>query len=53
VAEAIRINTQARLRSLKVCFLALTGLALLAIFPAAGLPGGSTNAPMRLKENSS
>jgi MFS family permease len=53
VAEAIRINTQARLRSLKVCFLALTGLALLAIFPAAGLSGGSANRPMRLKENSS
>ena len=32
---------------------AAKGLALLAIFPAAGLPGGSANRPMRLKENSS
>jgi MFS family permease len=41
IAEAVRINTQARRRSLRICFLALTGLALLAIFPAGGLPGYS------------
>jgi Na+/melibiose symporter-like transporter len=38
VAEALRINTEARLRSLKICFLVTTGLALVAIFPAGGLP---------------
>jgi MFS family permease len=38
VAEALRINTEARLRSLKICFLVMTGLALLAIVPAGGLP---------------
>jgi hypothetical protein len=32
--EALSINTQARLRSLKVCLLAMAGLALMAIFPA-------------------
>jgi MFS family permease len=41
VAEAMRINTQARLWSLKVCLLVLTGLALVAIFPAGALPGHS------------
>ena len=39
VDEAVRINTEARLRSLRICLFALTGLALLAIFPAGGLPG--------------
>lgn len=38
VAEAVRINTQARLRSLRICLVALTGLAVLAIFPSGGLP---------------
>jgi hypothetical protein len=38
VAEALSINTDARLRSLKICLLAMTGLALMAIFPAGGLP---------------
>ncbi len=38
VAEAVRINTQGRLRSLKICLIALTSLALLAIFPAGALP---------------
>jgi hypothetical protein len=37
--EAVRINTQARLRSLRICLLVLTGLALTAIFPAGALPG--------------
>src|SRR5215510_523812 len=39
VAEAVHINTQARLRSLTICLIALTGLALVAIFPAGALPG--------------
>lgn len=39
VTEAVRINTEARLLSLKVSFFALAGLALLAYFPAGGLPG--------------
>jgi hypothetical protein len=39
VAEAVSLNTRARLRSLRICLLALTGLALLAIFPSGRLPG--------------
>jgi hypothetical protein len=38
VTEAVRINTEGRSRALKICFLALTGLALVAIFPAGRLP---------------
>jgi MFS family permease len=38
VSEAARINTEARLLALKVSFFTLAGLALLAIFPAGGLP---------------
>ncbi len=38
VTEAVRINTEGRSRALRICFLALTGLALVAIFPAGGLP---------------
>jgi Na+/melibiose symporter-like transporter len=38
VAEAVAINTDARLRALKASFLILAGFALLAIFPALGLP---------------
>jgi MFS family permease len=38
LAEAVRINTEARLRSLKVCFFVLAGLALLALVPSASLP---------------
>ncbi|HEX6997475.1 MAG TPA: MFS transporter [Gammaproteobacteria bacterium] len=39
VAEAARINTDARLLALKVTFYGLAGLALLAYFPAGALPG--------------
>lgn len=39
VDEAVRINTEARLLALKVTLFALAGLALLAFFPAGGLPG--------------
>ena len=39
VDEAVRINTEARLRALKLAFLVLAGVALLAIIPAGGLPG--------------
>ncbi|MBO0738938.1 MAG: MFS transporter [Alphaproteobacteria bacterium] len=38
ITEAARINAQARLRSLRICLLALTGVALLAIFPTGALP---------------
>jgi MFS family permease len=38
VSEAVRINTEGRSHALRICFLALTGLALIAIFPAGGLP---------------
>lgn len=38
VIEAVQINTEARLRALKASFLILAGIALLAIFPALGLP---------------
>ena len=39
VTEAVRINTEGRSRALRICFLVLTGLALVAIFPAGDLPG--------------
>jgi MFS family permease len=38
VSEAVRINTETRLLALKVSFFTLAGLALLAFFPAGGLP---------------
>ncbi len=38
VAQAVEINETARLRSLRASFLILGALALLAIFPAMGLP---------------
>lgn len=38
VADAVRINEVARLRALRASFLILAALALLAIFPAMGLP---------------
>ena len=38
VAEAIRINTEARLRALKIGLLIMAGLALIAIIPAGRLP---------------
>ena len=37
-AEAVNINESARLNALKASFLILAGFALLAIFPAMGLP---------------
>jgi hypothetical protein len=52
VSEAERTNTEARLLALKVSFFTLSGLALLAFFPAGGLPSyirgevpGTTRAP--------
>ena len=39
VREAVRINTQARLQALKMSFLVLAGMALLAIVPSGMLPG--------------
>jgi MFS family permease len=38
VAEAVRINTDSRLLALKASFIILAAIALLAIFPAYGLP---------------
>jgi MFS family permease len=38
VAEAVRINEEARLQALKASFLILAAIALLAIVPARGLP---------------
>jgi hypothetical protein len=36
--EAVRINTEARLHALKVCFFVLSGLALIGVIPSASLP---------------
>jgi hypothetical protein len=41
VDEAVEINTRSRLLALKVTFIALAGLSLLAWFPAGGLPHGA------------
>ncbi|HWV40540.1 MFS transporter [Pseudorhodoplanes sp.] len=38
VAEAVRVNTESRLRALKIALLILAGLAMLAIIPASRLP---------------
>jgi predicted MFS family arabinose efflux permease len=39
IAEAVRVNTEARLRALKIGFLVMAGLALVSIIPAGRLPG--------------
>jgi predicted MFS family arabinose efflux permease len=39
VAEAVRVNTEARLRALKFGLLIMAGIAFLAIIPAGRLPG--------------
>jgi predicted MFS family arabinose efflux permease len=38
VAEAVRINTAVRLRSLKICLFTLAVIALFALLPSAALP---------------
>jgi MFS family permease len=38
VVEAVRVNTEARLRALKIGLLVMAGLALLTIIPASRLP---------------
>ncbi len=38
IAEAVRINTDARLRALKIGLLIMAGIAMLAIIPAGQLP---------------
>ena len=38
LAEALHINAEARTRALKIGFLSLSGLALLALFPCRWLP---------------
>jgi MFS family permease len=53
VAEAIRINEEARLRSLRATFILIAAVSLLALFPAAGLPKyapGSVSAEEVVKE---
>lgn len=55
VREAVRINTESRLRALKIGLLIMAGIALLAIFPAGRLPnyipGEIPNpSPVRRKE---
>jgi predicted MFS family arabinose efflux permease len=53
VAEAVRVNTEARLRALKIGLLIMAGVAALAIIPASRLPAytpgeipaGRTRAP--------
>lgn len=51
VTEAVRINTESRLQALKVSFFALAGFALLAFFPAGGLPGYTrSELPSRMSE---
>ncbi len=55
VEEAVRINTQGRLRALKLSFLILASIAALAIFPSAGLPnynpGDVATSPRRADSN--
>jgi MFS family permease len=38
LAEALRINSEARIRALKIGFMVLSGLALIALFPCRWLP---------------
>lgn len=38
IAEVVRINSESRLRALKIGFVILSGLSLLAIFPCSWLP---------------
>ena len=38
VEEAVRINTESRLRALKIALLIMAGVALVSIFPASRLP---------------
>jgi hypothetical protein len=38
VEEAVRVNTEARLRALKIGLLIMAGLALITIIPAGRLP---------------
>lgn len=42
VEDAVRINSESRLRSLRIGFLVLSGLALLALLPCAWLPNRTT-----------
>jgi hypothetical protein len=37
IAEAVRINTEARLDTLRICFLTFAGVAMLAFVPAGAL----------------
>jgi predicted MFS family arabinose efflux permease len=48
IAEVVRINEDARLRSLKICFFILATLAALAVLPAGGLPGSGAGSSAKL-----
>ncbi len=54
VAEAVQINTEARLLALKLAFFTFAGFALLAYFPAGALPGyiGSEEVARATREES-
>jgi hypothetical protein len=43
IEEAARINTESRLRALKIGLLLMAGVALIAIFPASRLPAYKPN----------
>jgi len=50
IAEAVRVNTDSRLRALKIGLLIMAGIAMLAIFPAGRLPNfvpGGADDPSR------
>jgi MFS family permease len=48
--EALRINTETRLRALKISLLVLAGISALAIFPSLGLPGNTQGQVPATKE---
>lgn len=53
IDQAVRINEEARLRSLRATFILIAAVSLLALFPAAGLPKyapGSVSAEEVVKE---
>ncbi len=52
VKEAVRVNSEARLRALKICLLMMSGIAVLSIIPAGKLPNylpGEIPDPQKVK----
>jgi MFS family permease len=45
IAEAVRINTEARLDTLRICFLTFAGVAMLALVPAGALSDRASVGP--------